>query len=128
MGLTAWAAAGNESFGFNVDAIVPVFATSRIFPIFKAPNSGSLSLDLGLRWLYIVLNLQTYMPRTIWGGLRSALRIFFSSPQLDKALMHVPVCDADAMVTGNGQSVEFFQVTSPILHLRLQKPIWRYSR
>ena len=37
---------------------MPVLASARLFPIFKAPNDGGLAIDLGLRWLYLVLNLQ----------------------------------------------------------------------
>ena len=106
LGLTSWAA-GSPSDVTNrsgLSAIVPVMASSRLFPIFKGPNGGGLSLDLGLRWLYIVLNLQTHssFPEFVY-------RLLVSAPQLDSALMHTPLREADAMVTGNGENVEFFQ-------------------
>jgi hypothetical protein len=53
MGLTALAAAGSPH---PPDCILPIVASARLFPILKP--QGAIALDLGLRWLYIVLNLQ----------------------------------------------------------------------
>ena len=84
LGLTSWAASNVQSGEgeSGVSCLVPCLASSRLYPIFKGPNGGGLALDLGLRWLYIVMNLQL---REI-GMLQFLYRLLISSPQLDTAL------------------------------------------
>lgn len=57
LGLAAWAAAGGCEDDSMLDAVAPVMASARLFPVF-IDNGGAVAFDLGLRWLYIVLNLQ----------------------------------------------------------------------
>ena len=115
LGLAAWAAASGDS---GVSCLVPCLASSRLFPIFKAPNGGGLSLDLGLRWLYIVLNLQM----SNVGMIQFLYRLLISAPQLDRALLHVPLDEADAMVTLSGDHVAFFQ--DALNNLSGDEPFW----
>ena len=122
LGLTAYAAASfddtKESSG-GVTCLVPCLSSSRLFPIFKAPHGGGLALDLGLRWLYIVLNLQLRAS----GFVEFLYRLLISAPQLDNALLHVPLQEADAMVTGSGEHVAFFQ--DALNNLNGDEPFWK---
>ena len=87
-------------------------------PYLRGLTGGGLALDLGLRWLYIVMNLQL---REI-GMLQFLYRLLISSPQLDTALLHLPIKDADARVTANGEHVAFFQ--DAINNLNGDEPFW----
>ena len=118
LGLTSYAAANSE----HMDAIVPVLASARLFPIFKAPNGGGLSLDLGLRWLYIVLNLQLQLDGSYRSLFHFVKSLLFSAPELEKALMHLPLKEADSIVTLNKAPVEFFQ--KAICNLNGDEEFW----
>ena len=116
LGLTAYATVGNEVYGQHVGAVVPILASSRLLPIFKAPNSsaddtttGPVSLDLALRWLFVVMNLQLSIKKNLVGAIQFIYGLLVSQPELNVALMHVPVCEADELVTLNKKSVTFFQ-------------------
>jgi uncharacterized protein len=113
------AAANSKHMG----AIVPVLASARLFPIFKAPNGGGLSLDLGLRWLYLVFNLQLQLTKSIISLLYFIKSLLVYSHDLDKALMHTPLTEADSIVTLNKQPVKFFQ--SAIRNLDGNEDFWR---
>jgi uncharacterized protein len=128
LGLTSWAAAGNEAYGNQLDAFAPVLATSRLFPIFKAPNgskTGPLSVDLALRWLYLVLNLQMRdegRDGNLMATFGFLYNLFISSPPLDRALLHLPLEEADSLVTLDGAPVQFFQ--DAIRNMRGDEPFW----
>ena len=104
---------------------MPVLASARLFPIFKAPNNGGMALDLGLRWLYLVLNLQLQLQvgNSLWGRLCFCKNLLFYSSTLEKALYHVPLEEADSIVTLNKTPVEFFQ--RAIRNLKGDEEFWR---
>eukprot|EP00512_Aurantiochytrium_limacinum_P010013 CAMPEP_0171538552 /NCGR_PEP_ID=MMETSP0960-20121227/102_1 /TAXON_ID=87120 /ORGANISM="Aurantiochytrium limacinum, Strain ATCCMYA-1381" /LENGTH=660 /DNA_ID=CAMNT_0012085449 /DNA_START=136 /DNA_END=2118 /DNA_ORIENTATION=+ len=56
LGLTTYAAAGSSS-GHHVSAMVPVMTGARAFGIIFHRNSGTLALDLVLRWLWLAMKL-----------------------------------------------------------------------
>ena len=94
---------------------MPVLASARLFPIFKAPNNGGMALDLGLRWLYLVLNLQLQLERVgiLFGQtafLQKSTFLFFN---LRESLYHVPLEEADSIVTPNKTPVELFPTRNP---------------
>lgn len=119
MGLTALAAATGTGMS-RVDCAFPVFASSRIFPIIK-PH-GSIAIDLGLRWLYIVMYLQIEARKLgkIKGTFWFLYRLLISTPKLDKSLMHLPLREADNIACG--QTINFFQ--QAIHNLRGDEPFW----
>ena len=104
---------------------MPVLASARLFPIFKAPNGGGLALDLGLRWLYLVLNLQLQLQATksVWSRLCFLKNLLFYSSTLEKALYHLPLREADSIVTLNNRPVEFFQ--RAIRNLKGDEEFWK---
>lgn len=104
MGLTSMAAAGSSE-GKHVGAVVPVLASSRLHPVLNP--GGSVSLELGLRWLYIVLGVDADVAGAYFPNLMRIWRILVSSPKLDRGLLHVPIRDCDSAVCE--QKVEFYQ-------------------
>jgi putative CocE/NonD family hydrolase len=104
MGLTSMAAAGSSE-GHNVSAVVPVLASSRLHPILNP--GGSVSLELGLRWLYIVLGVDADVGDAYFSNVMRVWRIMVSAPILDRALLHVPIADCDSAVCA--QKIEFYQ-------------------
>ena len=88
---------------------MPVLASARLFPIFKAPNNGGMALDLGLRWVYLVLNLQLQLQWGILFGADSVFaKIYFYSSTLEA--LYRPSEGADSIVTLNKTPVEFSNV------------------
>ena len=117
-------ARGGGARGATLDAVVAVMASSRLFPVFIG-SGGAIAFDLGLRWLHIVLNLQRVVPkhsvlldalRKACNGVRFMARVFGPSPELDRALYHVPVREADALVTEARAPVECYQQGLRELH------------
>ena len=56
LGLTTYASAGSAA-GRHVDAMVPVMTCAKTHPLMFHNEHGSLSLDLALRWLWLVIKL-----------------------------------------------------------------------
>jgi len=112
LGLTAWAAAGARRP--QLKAVVPVVASSSIHPVIYGRASGSsgqggaLNLELGLRWIYMVVGLQGRRPRRA-GAAEFVYRSFVHAPALDGALASDgPLLECDRLVA-NGEAVPFFR-------------------
>merc|ERR1711871_348858 len=62
----------------------------------------------GLRWLYIVMNLQVNLrDKGLLGGMEFLYRLLWSAPQLEEALAHTPLLEADAIAVGH--PVDFYR-------------------
>jgi len=99
LGLTAYAAAGSDA-GKHVAAIVPVMAAAQSYSILYHPASGSLALDLVLRWLWLAVKLMN-TPRIVQ---------FWFPPlqgELNNAFMDAPLASLDEKLIGS--KLDFLQ-------------------
>ncbi|GBG33475.1 Hypothetical Protein FCC1311_096982 [Hondaea fermentalgiana] len=92
LGLTAYAAAGSKA-GRHISCIVPIMTGARAFSIIFHRNSGSLALDLVLRWLWLAVKLMD-TPRVIQ---------FWFPPlqgELNRSFMDAPLASQDEKLIG----------------------------
>eukprot|EP00808_Paulinella_micropora_P028430 g8461.t1 len=107
MGLTGLAAAGGPE-GAHVSSLCTLLSSSQLYA--SLVPQGALSLDLGLRWLYLVLGISHEVaaePNYIKKHLLPIARVFYAAPRLTQGLYHLPMKETDQIVCG--KTVPFFQ-------------------
>jgi len=112
LGLTAYASAGGEAQE-HVKAVIPVMSSAETYSLIYHTNGGCVSLDLVLRWLWLVVKLQESL---------AIIRFWIPALQseLNEALLGLPLKSQDAKLLGS--TADFLQqaLSAP----RLDDPFW----
>jgi len=103
LGFTAWATIG--AAGEEVDAAVIIISQARVKPAIMH-RDGAFSFELGMLWLYLVLNLMVDAEQDPISFPKKAIAGWWNGT-LEKATMHLPLCETDSIILG--KPVPFWQ-------------------